>query len=133
MSLPTTSSIFGKPIKERVCKDCSVTLTQYKSVQKWFNIFNLIGLDMKDILILGQVHRKWHRVSFYYTKIFRNIQYRIPDSLNSVESIMLKNNASLLSGHSVWIVQLCKLLHTNVDHQGIVKACLKRKGEKIRK
>jgi len=116
-SLTSHTSMFYKEGKERVCKDCSISLKLYKTVQKLFNVFNLIGLDVKDMMILGQVHRQWYRVSTYYINIFRNIQYRIPQSINKVEARMLHNNVRLIRGHSLWTIQYCKLLNSDYYHK----------------
>lgn len=119
--IPGTNPNSGK---QRVCTECSISLSKYETCQKWFNLFNLIGLDFKDIMVIGQVNRQWRLVSEYYAKIFRNIQYRIPQTLNEVETIMLKNNCSLLSGHSVWVIQLCKLLDLDKTKHQIQQAII---------
>lgn len=105
-----------KNTKQRVCTDCSTSLANYEFCHQWFNIFNLIGLNFQDMMVISQVNRQWRLVSEYYGKIFRNIQYRMRD-LNQVEATMLINNASLLSGHSVWQIQLCKLLSNVESHR----------------
>tara|TARA_B110000881_G_scaffold218904_1_gene239423 strand:+ start:1084 stop:2964 length:1881 start_codon:yes stop_codon:yes gene_type:complete len=107
--------------KQRVCRECSISLKEYVSIQNIFRIFNLIGLSFQDMLIVGQVNRQWKKVYSYYAKIFRNIQYRIPNSLNEVESIMLRNNIDLLKGHSVWIIQICKLTKIYGKKSNIIK------------
>lgn len=129
-SLTTTiPSFFQTGMKERVCRDCAISLKQYFSIQKMISIFNLIGLTIRDMKTIAVVNREWNSVASYYESIFRNIQYRIPQTLNAIESVMIKNNMDLLKGHSAWIVQISKLANnSNMSEYDITKIAHAMKG-----
>lgn len=110
-AMPSSQSFFASSNeKERVCKECATNLKTNQSVHKLFQIVNLIGLNVQDILTLGKVNRQWNRVGVYYLNVFRNIQYLIPNNVNRLEATMLRNNLTLFRGHSTWLVQACKLM-----------------------
>ena len=100
--LPSFSSL------QRVCKECNSDIKQFKYIQKLFHIFNIIGLDINDIHILGQVQKSWREVSIYYKKHFREIQYQMVNNSKINYATLLINNRKIIKGHSKWMIQyLC--------------------------
>jgi hypothetical protein len=96
---------------QRVCDDCAMALQQRRQHYNIVKVFELCGFNLKELRVLGQVCRKWHRASIMGLSMFRQIQYYLPSHrLSEREKTMLVINRGFLAGHTKWILQLIKAI-----------------------
>lgn len=98
-------------VLQRVCDDCACALQQRRHHYNTVKVFELCEFNLKELRVLGQVCRKWHRASIMCLSTFRQIQYYLPShKLSDREKKLLIINRDFLRGHSKWILQLVKAI-----------------------
>lgn len=96
-------------VLQRVCDDCACALQQRHQHYNTMRVFELCEFDLKELRVLGQVCRRWHRASVMCLSTFRQIQYYLPTHrLSKKEKKLLIINRRFLSGHTKWLLQLLK-------------------------
>jgi Phosphatidylinositol 3- and 4-kinase/Phosphoinositide 3-kinase family, accessory domain (PIK domain)/FYVE zinc finger len=93
----------------RMCKSCAEKITQFECVQKLIHIFSLLDLDIFDYKNIKGVCRLWQHLANYYMSIFRELQYKLPNTeLSKFERYVLWTNRKYLTRHSRYLVQLLR-------------------------
>lgn len=113
-----SSYIFQKdPLKQKVCQVCFDLVTFIERIKKYYEVFRILGLDIEDLKNVGLVCKEWNNASNYLLSIFREIQYKLPNSnYTDIEKEMLWNNIDYLPGHSRYLVHLIKICKTDKDY-----------------
>jgi hypothetical protein len=94
------------PNKERVCRPCYNNIIEWLNINRLIKIFSLLPLNILDFLNVRLVCKTWYKVAKFHLSRIREIQYRFNDALwNDYEHNMLLLNASLIRGHSLWMLQ----------------------------
>jgi len=93
----------------RLCKCCYNKMIEIKYLKQLIDIFELIDLDIIDLLVLRSVCKTWRRSSNFILSKIREIQYFLPDhNYNNFEKKVLWNNRKYFIGHSQWFMKLLK-------------------------
>lgn len=112
-----SSYIFTKdPTKYKVCKSCFETIEFIDSVKKIIEIFIIIKPDVLFLNTAAKVCKSWNNASNYLLTIFREIQYKLPNSeYTELEKTLLWRNLDYLSGHSKYMLHLLKICQTEEE------------------
>src|SRR5690606_28337556 len=90
----------------RTCDSCSKLIALYNHVKKYIKYFQIMNLTIDKML---KAHVVLREATEFYINDFRTIQYyRVDESIKKRHMEMLMRNRELLSGHSVWSVQLSR-------------------------
>ena len=118
--------------EEKVCNKCYYKYKDIKKVCLYFEVFQIIGLDIVDIETVSKVCKVWNKSATYYFSYFREIQYLLPFHVHTPnEKKILWNNRNYLPGHSKLLLELFKSTDWNDSEQ--VKEVLKIANEKKQK
>ena len=100
--------------KRKICNKCNMLIKRINSIKIWIQIFCFAGLDIKEIMVVRQVCKKWWFAANYYMSIFREIQYKLPnEKYSKLEKNLIWINAKYLGGHSKYISSLLKISTDN--------------------
>jgi hypothetical protein len=92
--------------KERVCYICYNKIVDWNEMNRMFELFSLIPLDIIDYINIRLVCKNWYKIANYHLSRIRDIQYRLTDTKWSrYELDMILYNRFLFSGHNRWIIQ----------------------------
>jgi phosphatidylinositol 3-kinase len=102
---------------ERVCNKCFIKLIEWKELNRMYELFALLPLDIIDYLNIRLVCKNWYKIAQYHLIRIRDIQYRFSDKLWSTYELNIINiNKSLFIGHSKWIINyIMSIDWTNYD------------------
>lgn len=88
-------------------------------------IFDMIPLSLHDYFQVKLVCKSWYKIANNHILQFKKIQFTLPRTkLTTKEAFILKNNAHLLSGHSIWLVQLLRVFP---NHHKVLNILQRRK------
>jgi ATP-dependent Clp protease ATP-binding subunit ClpA len=63
-------------VKQRVCDNCYIHITNIKKLKNLINMFEIINIDIIDIYNIILVCKSWNKVGIYLLSKFREIQYK---------------------------------------------------------
>ena len=116
----------GTTTTHKVCKGCKDIITFIDSVKHIIELFIAMNLDLKTLKLFGRLCKSWHYASNYILSIFKEIQYKLPDSeYTDLERKLLKTNALYLAGHNKYLVHLIRSCNTNEEYEKMVKLLYK--------
>ena len=94
-----------KPIlRDRVCYKCYNEIVEWKELNRFYELFSLLPLEITDYLQIRLVCKNWYKIANYHLCKIKEIQNRLTDKeWNNYELNMLYINRHLLNGHSRWI------------------------------
>lgn len=106
----------GKVRPERVCDRCHNRFDEIYQVENAILAFRF--LDLKDLAAVSRVCKGWNRAANVCRSLFRDIQYVLPGyEISPIQKQFLCNNASLLSGHSRWLVKRISSINWKTEGQ----------------
>lgn len=112
-----SSYIFTKDhAKHKVCKTCFELVEFIDSVKKIIELFIIIKPDIHFLINANKVCKAWNNASNYLLSIFREIQYKLPNSeYTDLEKALLWKNIDYLKGHSKYMLHLLKICQTEEE------------------
>ena len=116
------SYIFTKdPAKYKVCKGCNELIQFIDSVKKIIEVFLIIKPDIKFLRKAGTSCKSWYYASNYILSIFREIQYKLPNSeYSDFEKALLWNNIDYIKGHNKYMLHLLKICNSEDECNKVV-------------
>ena len=124
-----SSYIFAKDqTKYKVCKGCNELIQFIDSVKKIIEIFLIIKPDINFLRKAGTICKSWYNATNYILSIFREIQYKLPNSeYNDFEKALLWNNINYIKGHNKYMLHLFKICDTETEYNKVVNAFRNKK------
>lgn len=95
---------------ERVCVFCYHTIQNRKKFKNLYSIIGNLPLDIKDMLVISLVCKKWYKAYHYYYLIIQNLHKEPYSKTNfsNIEWNIIWNNRYLYSGHTCWLIHFVK-------------------------
>lgn len=119
---------FKDSSKQKVCEICKALIDFIDSIKKKIEVFRILSLDIEELKKSGIVCKEWQNASNYILSIFREIQYKLPNSeYSDYEKELLWNNMDYLSGHNKYLVHLIKICKTDIDYKETMEILNKKK------
>lgn len=112
-----TSTIYKVPINTHmICRNCEKNIKNTKEIYITLSVFKRLNLDIKELMSIATVCKKWRKCSKIILNDFFNIQYK--SILNKYEQNLLFINLRYISNHNNYIYKINQI--TNLDENIIL-------------
>lgn len=124
-----SSYIFFKDkSKQKVCEVCKNLIGFIDDIKKTIEVFRVLSFDICELKKYGQVCKEWQNATNYILSIFREIQYKLPNSsYTEFEKELLWNNVDYLAGHNKYLIHLTKICKSDNDYKDVIDILKKKK------